>query len=156
MRTHKDTNLLLDTTLPSYIIAGSFQSPGEPVNFTYKKVQFHGGDALVPFLQRFLKKNSLSFHQLGGISVAQGPGSFTAVRLGIVVAAALAYSLHIPVVGVPLPKTEEPVGRREIQQRMRTLIAKGIRKKPGSYKNLRAVYGKPPNITQSKELIKTQ
>ena len=68
MRTHKDTNLLLDTTLPSYIIAGSFQSPGELVNFTYKKVQFHGGDALVPFLQRFLKKIPCRFISLEVLS----------------------------------------------------------------------------------------
>ena len=39
-------------------------------------------------------------HQLTGLVVYQGPGSFTGLRIGISVMNALSYSLQIPVVGV--------------------------------------------------------
>lgn len=38
-------------------------------------------------------------HELQGIVVFKGPGSFTGLRIGISVANALAYSLGIPIVG---------------------------------------------------------
>lgn len=38
-------------------------------------------------------------HELQGILVFKGPGSFTGLRIGISVANALAYSLAVPIVG---------------------------------------------------------
>lgn len=45
---------------------------------------------------------------IAGIVVAQGPGSFTAVRMGVVVANALAFGLNVPISGVRLPVTLTP------------------------------------------------
>ena len=39
-----------------------------------------------------------SLSDCGAVAVYQGPGSFTGLRIGISVANALAYSLHIPIV----------------------------------------------------------
>ena len=49
-------------------------------------------------LQQLLDTEQLSFAQLKGIVVFQGPGSFTGLRIGITVANALAYALKIPIV----------------------------------------------------------
>jgi tRNA threonylcarbamoyladenosine biosynthesis protein TsaB len=45
-----------------------------------------------------LKQKDLDLHDIEGIVVFKGPGSFTGLRIGISVANALAYSLKIPIV----------------------------------------------------------
>ena len=47
----------------------------------------------------FLNKNSLTINDLNGINCFRGPGSFTGLRIAISLVNALAYSLHIKVVG---------------------------------------------------------
>ena len=46
-----------------------------------------------------LKKANKSWHELGGIVVYKGPGSFTGLRIGIAFANTLADSLSIPIIG---------------------------------------------------------
>jgi tRNA threonylcarbamoyladenosine biosynthesis protein TsaB len=50
-----------------------------------------------------LKSQSRTLHDLEGIVVFKGPGSFTGLRIGLTVANALAYSLSVPIVA-----TEDP------------------------------------------------
>ncbi|MDB5170303.1 MAG: hypothetical protein JWN82_699 [Candidatus Saccharibacteria bacterium] len=45
-----------------------------------------------------LMSGGIRLHELNGIVVFKGPGSFTGLRIGLTVANALAYSLTIPVV----------------------------------------------------------
>ncbi len=52
---------------------------------------------LMPMLDKLLKENSLSVHDLKELFVVNGPGSFTGVRLGVTVAKTLAYTLNIPI-----------------------------------------------------------
>lgn len=52
-----------------------------------------------PLFQEFLSPDERS--HLRGIIVGLGPGSFTGTRVGIVLAKTLAYSLKIPIWGVP-------------------------------------------------------
>jgi tRNA threonylcarbamoyladenosine biosynthesis protein TsaB len=49
-------------------------------------------------LQQLLASQRKSLADLKGIVVYEGPGSFTGLRIGISVANAFAYGLHIPVV----------------------------------------------------------
>jgi tRNA threonylcarbamoyladenosine biosynthesis protein TsaB len=49
-------------------------------------------------LHELLAKNSKTLGAIQGIVVFKGPGSFTGLRIGITVANALAYSLHVPIV----------------------------------------------------------
>lgn len=48
---------------------------------------------------KLLEVHAYKLHDLGGLAVYQGPGSFTGLRIGITVANALADSLTIPIIG---------------------------------------------------------
>lgn len=50
-------------------------------------------------IRDLLDKTEMSPGHIEGIVVYQGPGSFTGLRIGISVANALAYSLHVPIIG---------------------------------------------------------
>ncbi|MBI5452216.1 tRNA (adenosine(37)-N6)-threonylcarbamoyltransferase complex dimerization subunit type 1 TsaB [Candidatus Gottesmanbacteria bacterium] len=54
---------------------------------------------LLPMIDKLLKKNKLSIADISEIKVNVGPGSFTGLRVGAVVANALGNLLHIPVNG---------------------------------------------------------
>ncbi len=81
-----------------------------------------------------LMEGDVRLHQLEGVVVFQGPGSFTGLRIGVSVANALAYSLNIPVVGV--------AGN--------TWLDDGIAKLLTGQNDLSVVpeYGAAPNITK--------
>lgn len=55
---------------------------------------------LVPEIREILKQLKLSLSDLGGVAVSIGPGSFTGLRVGVVCAKTLSYSLECPVSAV--------------------------------------------------------
>jgi tRNA threonylcarbamoyladenosine biosynthesis protein TsaB len=56
---------------------------------------------IMPSLDDLLTKAGLMPQELGGLTVALGPGSFTGIRIGLSIIKGLSESLDIPVVGVP-------------------------------------------------------
>lgn len=48
-------------------------------------------------IRSLLQKQNRELGDLAGIAVFKGPGSFTGLRIGVSVANALAYALHVPV-----------------------------------------------------------
>lgn len=56
---------------------------------------------LSPALQRLFHQAGITPSQLTAVAVAQGPGSFTGLRIGMSVAKGLALALDIPVLGIP-------------------------------------------------------
>jgi tRNA threonylcarbamoyl adenosine modification protein YeaZ len=59
------------------------------------------GEQLLSELEALLGEVGASTDQLTGIVVGTGPGSFTGLRIGLATAKVLAYSLAVPLVGVP-------------------------------------------------------
>lgn len=57
----------------------------------------YGSEALLPLINKLLKKNHRGFQDLRAVEVETGPGSFTGLRVGACVAQALGFSLGIPV-----------------------------------------------------------
>lgn len=64
-----------------------------------------GSQVALSLIQKGLEKNNLSFTDLGEIEVKTSGPSFTGVRVGVAIANALAWSLKIPVNGLPIGKT---------------------------------------------------
>ncbi len=57
-------------------------------------------DALLPLIERVLKKAKRTWKDLDAIAVASGPGRFTGIRIGMSFAAAAGFQLKIPVMAV--------------------------------------------------------
>ncbi len=99
-------------------------------------------DKILVLADKFFKKNNFKLEDLSGIAVLSGPGSFTALRQGIVAANALSYILEIPVVGIRLDEFSN-------DDELITVINKKIKKaKTGEI--VLPFYGGEPNITRQR------
>lgn len=54
---------------------------------------------LPPEVDALLADQNISYDDLSGLIVYQGPGSFTGLRIGMTVANAIAHELQLPIVG---------------------------------------------------------
>lgn len=64
---------------------------------------------LLPLIDKILKKYELVAHDLTGVEVNLGPGSFTGLRVGIAVANTLGAFLKIPINGQKIGKSVNPI-----------------------------------------------
>lgn len=58
-----------------------------------------GSQTLLPQVAKLVGRNNLEFEDIKSIKVATGPGSFTGLRVGVSVANALGFALHVSVNG---------------------------------------------------------
>jgi len=90
--------LAIDTSTSMAGIALSHQ--GEIlIELTWRSAQNHTVE-LMPNIARLLRQVNMEANAIEAIIVAKGPGSFNGLRVGISAAKGLAFSLHIPLVGV--------------------------------------------------------
>jgi len=57
-------------------------------------------EALLPLVERLLKKAGLAWKDLDAIAAASGPGRFTGIRIGMAFAAAAGFQLKIPALAI--------------------------------------------------------
>lgn len=93
--------LVIDTTLPEGFLVALARPRGGVVARVKVRTQYGHGERLLPVIVRLLVAKKITPQRLKGIIVVSGPGRFSAVRAGVVVANALAIAAGIPVVGVP-------------------------------------------------------
>ena len=60
----------------------------------------HHAEVILPLIQSVFDKSEIAFHDLSGIGVSIGPGSFTGLRIGLATAKGMAYESNLPLVGV--------------------------------------------------------
>ncbi len=91
-------------------------------------------------LDELLGHNGLNYQDLNSIIVVCGPGSFTGLRISIVIVNAFSYALNIETAGV-------------VQEEKMTLkeIFNAGQKKLKKNQILEPFYGRKPNITQRKK-----
>lgn len=106
-----------------------------------RKVGIKQSEKSLSLLDSFLKKNKFKLQDIKKIVVNRGPGSFTSVRLGIVLANTLSFGLKIPLVGIynlEIKKKEEYLKLNKLKF---------------SKKFIKPYYDRDPDITKSKKKI---
>ena len=73
---------------------------GQPLGATAWTAERGQGGELLPRLLELLDQQGTSLHDVTGIAVAIGPGSFTGLRVGLALAKGLAVGLGCPIVGI--------------------------------------------------------
>lgn len=61
---------------------------------------FEHASRIIGLIDDLLTASSFSIHDLSGMAVAIGPGSFTGLRIGLAVAKGMTLAMHIPIIGV--------------------------------------------------------
>jgi tRNA threonylcarbamoyladenosine biosynthesis protein TsaB len=92
-------------------------STGELLGEISLRNQESHSERILPAAEWLLKTLGLSVQALSAVAVSSGPGSFTGLRAGIATAKGLAFSLGVPLFGIPtldalvahLPPEEGPV-----------------------------------------------
>lgn len=100
-------------------------------------------DQVLEMVAELLKKNKRRPEEIRAVLVVSGPGSFTAVRQGVVGANAFGYLLRVPVVGVKLEEFKNEDEFLEIGYKKLLKAKKGTVVLPA--------YGREPNITKPKK-----
>lgn len=62
--------------------------------------QFTHSENLHLFIEEVVKEASLSFKDLNGVSISEGPGSYTGLRIGVSAAKGICYALNIPLISI--------------------------------------------------------
>jgi tRNA threonylcarbamoyl adenosine modification protein YeaZ len=96
--------LAIDTSTETAGIA-ILSERGIVTELTWHVGQNHTSE-LSPYLGFLLHQAKLTLKDIGGITVAIGPGSFNGLRSGMSVAKGLAFSLNIPLVGISTLEAE--------------------------------------------------
>jgi tRNA threonylcarbamoyl adenosine modification protein YeaZ len=132
--------LYINTSSHKKIILALFDKTGKVLKFKNINAEYKQSEKLLTEIDKLIP----NLKNLKGILIITGPGSFTALRIGIATANTIAWSLNIPILGIEnkkdLPDAE--------------IIDKNYKKllnKDKFTKQVLPIYGREPNITKSKQ-----
>lgn len=131
--------LIIDTSSRDTIFIGL----GKDKTFLAKsnlQAKSKQAEKLLPQIEKIITTAKKKLSDIKGIAVVSGPGSFTALRIGVVTANTLSYGLDIPVVEI---RHQEFKSREELLE-----ISKVKLKKVTSINLIEPFYGKEPSITK--------
>ena len=66
----------------------------------YTEIFANQSSMLIPKIVEILNKNNLNISDINEVIVVNGPGSFTGVRIGVVVAKTISYALNVPIYSI--------------------------------------------------------
>ena len=98
MKKNKDEYILVINTAINHYLGIALLKNKELLARTWRKVQYKQSENLLTFIDTILVKNALNKNDLAGITVVAGPGSFTAVRIGVLTGNTWGLILNIPVI----------------------------------------------------------
>ena len=90
--------LALETSAKA--VSAAVTEEGAVVCSAYQNTGLTHSRTLMPMVKAMLENADLTLADMGAISVAAGPGSFTGIRIGVAAAKGLAFAADKPAVGV--------------------------------------------------------
>ena len=93
--------LLLIETATRHAVVALADPNGTLVEAEQWQSAHRHGEELLPRLDRLLADSGTPRSALAAVVVGTGPGSFTGLRIGLATAKTIAYSLELPIVGLP-------------------------------------------------------
>lgn len=138
--------LVIHTLDQSQVQLALVESTGKMVKVLRKTVPGRQNEIVTPAIDLLLKKSKLAVSALSGIIVASGPGGFTAVRSGVVVANALGFAFGVPVMGVEgaFAQVEDMLVSNRFTRALTHI------KRTRKPTQARPAYGAQPNISKAK------
>lgn len=133
--------LVINTADSEQVFVGLLQD-GKWIAKKQFKAKARQAEKLLPAIEKLLKTKSYQLKTMKGIAVVSGPASFTALRIGVVTANTLAWSLKVPIIGIQLDEFSDL-----------DILANQIESKLAKNNNqviVQPFYGKEPNITLKK------
>lgn len=120
---------------------------GEKVIARVKPKFPHGRTAdLLKHIHTMLEKKNVKLKDVRGIVVLSGPGHFSFLRSGLVIANTFAWAQGVPVIGVY--GGEDMIEEKFVEEGLKKIAKAGNKFVP-----VIPMYGKEPNITQPKKKI---
>lgn len=98
--------LLIDTSDNKNVFAKIVTDENEYISTTVKGNR--NPDSIVNLIEDVLKKSGLNLHDINGIDINEGPGSFTGLKVGASVANALSFALAKKINNKPIGEIVEP------------------------------------------------
>ena len=92
--------LAIDTALPAVSACVLDQDVEEPLALESVAMERGHAEALLPLIERVMRKVDGGFASLDRVAVAVGPGSFTGIRIGLAAGQAIALACKVEIVGV--------------------------------------------------------
>jgi len=133
--------LFIHTADVKYIIVGLIRDE----NFIAKKrisSRYKQSEKLLASIDTLLKEQRIHLKSIKGIVVVNGPGPFTALRIGVVLANTFSFALKIPLASVSVQEYED-------EKKFFTKISTQLQKK--LFKPIEPRYGQDPNISKPKK-----
>ncbi len=98
--------LLIDTSNKDYLYLATFDSSGKTASKNIS-IGYKYSEKIVVEVDGFLVESGNNLDDLTGIIAVEGPGRFSAIRSGVSVANALAWSLDVPVLPISSENRDE-------------------------------------------------
>jgi len=92
--------LYINTADTKKIILALIDSKGEFLIKKSIRAEYKQSEKLLVGIEKIIKDKKKKIKDISGIIVTKGPGSFTALRIGITTANTLVFALGVPVVGI--------------------------------------------------------
>lgn len=97
--------LYIDTASPDHLVV-ALRRDGKVIARRKVRAPRRQAERLLPSIEKLLADQGVSLSQLKDIVVADAGGSFTALRIGVITANALAYALGIKIKGESQPEAK--------------------------------------------------
>lgn len=116
---------------------------GKVVGVSVCQKEFMQAELLLPMIEKILKKFNVKPSGLAALAVVTGPGAFSALRIGLATANALAFLLNLPLIELNADQVNSD------SDLITNIRAKKI---PRGFKPAVPQYGREPNITKPKNI----